>query len=148
MPNKRKQAALVKRYQRQAAAVCLRGIGVAFVTGNDKVDCIHLKTAKPIKPPAVLGHALSDVPHKWTVLISVMLEGGKYHHEQITMAVKYKQSSLVEYLNEQHQAMLRRLEKEDVWCAGWVACPYDFNIDNRLADSIYTNIGAWQKQGE
>lgn len=148
MPNKRKQAALVKRYQRQAAAVCLQGIGVAFVTGNEKVDCIHLKTAKPINPPAVLARALSDIPHKWTVLISVMLEGGKYHHEQISMAIKYKQSSLVEFLNAEHQKMLKRFEKEGVWCAGWIACPYDMTIDNKLADEIYTSIGAWSKTNE
>lgn len=144
---KRKPHDMHRRYIRQAQ-YAVRGIGAAFITGRTHVECVNMRNGAIMKPSMVLARAISEVPYQWTVLMSVMgrdFEGKPYYKdEQITMAVRYRQSSLVEYLNEQHQAMIAAMNKNQMVAAGWIAAPERTDIGPELADRIYTNLGVWE----
>ena len=144
--SKRKPHNLHRRYQRQAQ-YAVQGLGAAYITGRTHVECVNLKSGSIIKPSMLIARAISEVPYQWTVLMSVMgrdWQGKPYYKDEtITMAVRYKQSSLVEYLNEQHQAMIAGMNKQQMVSAGWIAVPEPTDIDTVLADKIYTNLGVW-----
>lgn len=144
----RKPHSLQRRYHRQAQ-YAVKGIGAAFITGRTHVECVNLKSGNIIKPSMVLARAISEVPYQWTVLMSVMgrdWQGKPYYKdEMIQMAVRYKQSSLVEYLNEQHQSLIKGFNKNDMVAAGWIAIPDKAEISPGLADKIYTNMGVWDE---
>lgn len=145
--SKRKPHSMAERWRRQAQ-YAVRGYAAAFVTGNKLVDCVDMKRCRVLKsPPMVLARAISDAPHHWTVLMSVMgrdWQGKPYYkHDMIVTAVRYRQASLVDWLNEQHQALIATFNPKDKVAAGWIAVPEKTEITDAVAEEIYTQLGAW-----
>lgn len=145
--SRRKPHSLADRWRR-AAQSAVRGYGVAFVTGRPHVEAIHVASGRVLPAPSrSLARALAEAPHIWTVLMSVMWrdEAGRerYEHELLTTAVRYRQASLVEFLNEQHQRLFTRVGDVELVGAGWIAIPEKTDISGTYADGIYSQLGIW-----
>ncbi len=145
--SKRKPHSMADRWRRQAQ-YAVKGYGAAFVAGNELVECIDMRTGKVTKADPTLARAICDAPHFWTVLISVMgrdWEGKSYYqHQTVQTKVRYRQANLVEFFNEQHQALLAKMPEKYQAGAGWIAVPDKVEICEVMADRIYTGLGAWQ----
>lgn len=147
MSKRRKPNNMEVRYQRHARAV-VKNVLAVFVTGHTgKVECVNYRTKKPIRVSPLLAQVISDVPFQWSVHICAICidSQGKYYVKGDThvMAVRYKQKSLVEYLNQEHQEyLLKNINKDHLYAAAWIAAPSDIPMDNEMALEIFTNLGA------
>ena len=145
--SKRKPHSLHRRYERQAR-IAVKNIAAAFVTGNTHVECVDIKRREIIKAGPTLANAIAKTPYKWSVLLCVLgidHDGKPYvKSEEHAMTVRYKQSNLCEYLNEQHQAYIERYaNKSQMIAAGWIASPEGKPLDNEVAFEIFNKMGAF-----
>lgn len=145
--SKRKPHCLRRRYTRQAE-YAVKGIAAAYVTGMDYVECVNLKTRKKEPVGMSLARAISEVPFQWVVLLCIIgidANGQRYvKAEEHAMTARYRQSSLVEYLNEQHQDYIKRsANKSQMIAAGWIASPEGRSIDTAAAMDIFEGLGAF-----
>lgn len=147
--SKRKPNNMHRRYERTARAA-VKNIGAAFVTGDDRlVECVNLKTLEVIKAGPLLARVITNTAFKWSVHICVLGIGsdglpyvkGDTHN----FAVRYKQANLVDYLNEQHQEYIaKRVNKNQMIAAGWIASPEGLEITNEQAMELFTKMGAFE----
>ena len=147
MKKRNKKNCNLIRWRRMAEHV-VKGYGVAYVTGEPQAQIIDVKRMRHLpQAPIELVRAISDYPHYWTVCMSALWvdENGKqrYEHDIQTMAVRYMQKSLVEHLNTEHQRLIARIDKGNLWAAAWIAIPEKTDITGVQVDEIYNLIGAW-----
>ncbi|MDK2594408.1 hypothetical protein QNM18_04920 [Pseudoalteromonas sp. P94(2023)] len=127
----------------------LKGLCVlSLVSLAGKCLLVNMKTGKDQAPSLTLATAIEKYSFQWTVLLAVFgraPNGDQYMKcEQVNFTSRYRQCDLVDYLNEKQNNFLdKSISKEHVINAGWIAVPYQFDIDASFAGDLFSQFGAF-----
>lgn len=119
---------------------------VGWCNGNN-ANVLFERDGKRKVYTAADAKGLSTLPFQWSILCCVMCRdqtGQQYiAADLITTPAKYPYQSMCDFLNSHHQALISKQNSLHVCCTGWIASPVGHDISMSLADTIMTELGAW-----
>lgn len=140
---RRKKHNPVKRYETQARlAVTGLCFGVKPYQPTDDVDCFDLKTGIKVPVGPSIAWALSECHFNFAFLLLVVSaeSNGKYRFitDYDRVAAKYKHSTLVDYLNSNHDAIIDEEKRRGnkIVGVGWLACPVPKYDDDYIIERM------------
>lgn len=146
-PNK-----LVQRYD----AKNIDNLMVAFVGGNGGKSQIVDRTNKRIYTHISrrMEHQFLNQRHHWTVFCGVLLRdhtGSNYlQADELHFMGDVLQTDIQDFLSEYHKEYVGTRNQSHVINIGWIACPYEIELDEEFAFDIfyklggYSNLAKWQ----
>lgn len=137
-PNKAKKAAAKKKLKNKV---------VTFLTG-DKVNYLYcLNTHKRVDVTLDLAQQLSKDPYTWSVYVAVFCRdqlGQEYmKSDSHLFTTRYRQLELVPYLNEEHNKLIKTVNRDHVIGAGWIASHEGRDFSETEAAKLFENMGCW-----
>ena len=129
----------------------LKNTAVSFITKDvnaiDPCKLITL-TGNEIEVTNNIYNALAAFRYKWSVMITVFcIEKNKNtcKMEIVNFTTPYLQSELVEFLNDKHQAYIKKFQKLNVHIvgAGWLASPVGHDFETEEVGYIFNKLKAW-----
>ena len=148
MSKVRKKNSNAARWRIQAQMTATE-YGAAFVSGKQGITMIDVKGECVAQHNDIIARAITQAPHHWTVLMSVMWldENGNHHyaHDFLVTAERYIQKNMTVWLNTEHAKLIKKYEiGRELLGVGWIAIPKKTTIPSGLASRIYTEMGVWQ----
>lgn len=149
--SKRKANNMHSRMQRAKSAI-LRQNHVALVhVAPEAQTLIHLRNLKRITATKILIDALADYQHQWTVFFAGLctLPDGSHYIAgcvEATLLEPRKLDLLYEWVDEQQDAALKACNQNHVVGAGFIAVPFEAELDEPLALELFERAGAWNKE--
>lgn len=120
---------------------------VACVGHNDNQAMIHWKHCAQIRDEHV-AYALCNVPHRWTVYISVFCErqDGELYSKSIQFHTEnmHMVASLNSTIEAQHDALVAGANPLHVIGTGWLAAPDIIDLTEAQANKVFEAMGAWK----
>lgn len=109
---------------------------------------INFKTAKQVIVGQSMAFAVSEIKHKWSIhMIAIGTESNgkkRFEVEEVVLPEPLFQHQLVDYLNDQHEALRVEFEKRNkLTNLAWLAVPNGDSISNEQIDAILTKYEAW-----
>jgi len=130
--------------------IALKNKLVTYVTGDDINNLYCLRQDKQIVVDKRLAYALGNQPFEWSVVIAVFCRdqnGQEYtKSELIASNEKYYQHELIEFLNDQHNTLIKSVNRHHFIGAGWMASPEGQDFSEAEIDRIFRKLGAFEAQ--
>lgn len=127
----------------------LRNKAVMFITGDEYMSLIDLKTYNKIPITPDLDYALRGCPHLWHTHIAALgkdSQGKPYTKSAIANApFPVFQDQLTESLNNQHQELLKGMNTNQLYGAAWLAYPDKKDWDEKECLDIFIKHGAFDR---
>jgi len=147
--SKRKPHNATKRHATYSRALLkqLRA-GVVWIAGQHDSKCllVNLHTAEQIPVGPELQGAIAQVAHNWTVYCAVMgrrQDGQEYLKGVQVDAPRCYQHQIADQLNEVHLGLIRDMNPNHRCGAGWIACPWGWDIPEEDAATLLDRLGGW-----
>lgn len=130
-----------KTRQRKLAQAMLPHIAIVLHSANDSVKLLDLRTHRQLALNPIGADVLLGLEHKWHIYTSIFM---RVNGDDVTkthshaMQEPYKQSDLIDYLNDCHQRQLKAERKDAVTGFGWLALPRHRDLTEQTIDKLYS----------
>lgn len=120
---------------------------VANVEPPDQQVMLCWKNCRQIRN-AEVAYALCDIPHRWTIYISVFCErqdGELYSKSvQFTTENMHLVASLDSTIEEHHAKLCAGANPMHIIGSGWIALPDVIDLTEAQANKVFEAMGAWK----
>lgn len=121
---------------------------VANVEPRNQQVMLHWKSCQQIRSVEV-ANALCDIPHRWTIYISVFCErqDGELYSKSIQFTTEHMHlvASLDSTIEEHHAKLCAGANPLHIIGSGWLALPDAIDLTEDQANKVFKAMGAWEK---
>lgn len=144
---------LARKLQLNSDRVHLKTLAVGYVTKGISEDYQALLIdfdGVQVDISKSMADLISRHAYKWSVYLCVFgFNGERYTKSKVIICPgPLKQSDLVNFLNDEHQEMIRGFNPAHLVGAGWIAQPYAYDFSEKQAFDIFEKLGAWEHVGQ
>ncbi|MEX5343757.1 hypothetical protein [Pseudomonas sp. I2] len=148
--SKRKPHNMRARLERTCRAlVSANHAAVVNIDPSGQQVLINWKNLKQIRVRQVVD-AVCDIPHRWTIYLSVMCigAGGEEYCKSIEVAPQgnYLASHLTDVIEATYTDLRGQCNPNHAVASGWIAIPADMTLDEAQAAKVFKAVGAWNQQ--
>lgn len=147
--SKRKAHNINKRHAAYSRALLkqLRA-GIVWIAGQHDSKCllVNLHTAEQIPIGRELQGAIETVAHDWSIYCGAMgrrQDGEEYLKGALVKAPRCHQHQLADQLNDLHRDIIESVNPAHRCGAGWIACPWGWDIPEEDAATLFDRLGGW-----
>ncbi|MNJ69933.1 hypothetical protein D3C77_663410 [compost metagenome] len=94
--------------------------------------------------------AVCDIPHRWTIYLSVMCQkgNGEQYCKSVEVAPQgnYLAAHLTDVIEATYTDLRAQCNQQHVVAAGWIAIPTDLTLEEAQAAKVFATVGAWSQQ--
>jgi hypothetical protein len=147
--SKRKPHNMRARIERACRALLgTNHVAVVNIDPSGQQCLVNWKSCSRIRSRQIVD-AVCDIPHRWTIYLSVMCQGGKgeqyYKSVEVAPQGNYLASHLTDVIEETYNDLRAQANKKHLIASGWIAMPSDITLDEPQAAKVFVAVGAWEQ---
>ncbi|MDF3929838.1 hypothetical protein [Pseudomonas putida] len=147
--SKRKPHNMRARLERTCRAlVSANHAAVVNIDPSGQQVLINWKNLKQIRVRQVVD-AVCDVPHRWTIYLSVMCRtqlGERYHKSiEVSPHGNYRAEHLTEVIEAMYSELRSTANPFHLVASGWIAIPGEVTIRESVAALMFEKAGCWEQ---
>ena len=148
--SKRKPHNLKARIDRSCRALLAANhVAVVNIDPSGRQGMINYKSLKNIAPGKI-GQAVCEVPHRWTIYMSVLCidaRGDRYSKSiEVAPDGVYLSDHLEDVIEHCYKQLRDTANQNQMVASGWIAIPEKMSLEEDLAARIFEAVGAWSQQ--
>lgn len=148
--SKRKPHNMRTRIERACRALLSTNhVAVVNIDPSGQQVLVNWKNCSRIRSRQIVD-AVCDIPHRWTIYLSVMCvgTGGEQYCKSIEVAPlgNYLASHLTDVIEATYTDLRAQCNPQHVMASGWIAIPADLTLEEAQAAAVFEAVGAWRQQ--
>ena len=148
--SKRKPHNLRARIERSCRALLATNhVSVVNIDPSGQQCLVNWKSCKQIRSRQIVD-AVCDIPHRWTIYLSVMCVGigGEQYCKSVEVAPQgnYLASHLTDVIEATYTDLRAQCNPQHVVASGWIAIPADLTLEEAQAAAVFEAVGAWRQE--
>ena len=140
MKIRKKNNSLARLARLSRALLRLETIGVISLSSGHQLIC-DIKHGCLVQPSPHVANALLDLPHKWTIYISVFmrLESGKITYKPVELYIdnQYKFNDLEEVIRSEYSKLIDSCNSLRIIGSGFIANPNQIQLTENKAAILF-----------
>ena len=151
MSKKRKPHNLQARIARSCRSLLATNhVAVVNIDPSGRQGMVNWMNCKSIPPGQRIADAVCDIPHRWTIYLSVMCDagaGGQYCKSvEIAPQGNYLAEHLTHVIENTYKGLIAECNPNHVVASGWIAIPADVSLTEEQAARVFNACGVWSQQ--
>ena len=151
MSKKRKPHNLQARIARSCRSLLATNhVAVVNIDPSGRQGMVNWANCKSIPPGQRIADAVCDIPHRWTIYLSVMCDagaGGQYCKSvEIAPQGQYLAAHLTDVIEAAYLDLKAECNPNHVAASGWIAIPADVSLTEEQAARVFNACGVWSQQ--
>ena len=122
-------------------------VAVVNIDPSGRQGLINWMNCKSIPPGQRIADAVCDIPHRWTIYLSVMCDagaGGQYCKSvEVAPLGQYLAEHLTDVIESTYKDLIAECNPNHVVASGWIAIPTDVSLTEQQAASVFNAVGVW-----
>ena len=125
-------------------------MAVVNIDPSGRQGMVNWVNCKSIPPGQRIADAVCDIPHRWTIYLSVMCDagaGGQYCKSvEIAPQGNYLAAHLTDVIEATYLDLKAECHPNHVVASGWIAIPADVSLTEEQAARVFNACGVWSQQ--
>lgn len=125
-------------------------MAVVNIDPSGRQGMVNWVNCKSIPPGQRIADAVCDIPHRWTIYLSVMCDagaGGQYCKSvEIAPQGNYLAAHLTDVIEATYLDLKAECNPNHVVASGWIAIPADVSLTEEQAARVFNACGVWSQQ--
>ncbi|MGL4518042.1 MAG: hypothetical protein ACRCUH_15285 [Shewanella sp.] len=125
---------------------------LVFIGGKRETCAFDKKELSPVNIGPSIAKSLQTVAFKWSLYLAVLCrrqDGQQYIKQKVVPFFSpYSRETIENYLNEEHEKLIKICNPLHIVNIGWVASTVPFEITDEIADDLFTKQGGWDHIAE
>lgn len=149
--SKRKPHNMRARIERSCRALLSSNhVAVVNIDPSGRQGMINWQNCKSIPPGQRIADAVCDIPHRWTIYLSVMCQkaNGEQYCKSVEIAPQgnYLAAHLTDAIEATYKDLRAECNPNHVVASGWIAIPAAVSLEEAQAAKVFDAVGAWHQQ--
>lgn len=120
---------------------------LVFIGGKRETYAFDKKELSPVNIGPSIANSLQTVAFKWSLHLAVLCRAEDGAPEVVELVRKfdapYSRATIENYLNEEHQKLIKECETKDIVNIGWIASTVPYEFDEDIVFNLYKKQGGW-----
>lgn len=149
--SKRKPNNMRVRMERSCRALLSTNhVAVVQIDPSNRQGMINWVNCKSIPPGQRLADAGCDIPHRWTIYLSVQCcdQRGYRYTKSVEVAPQgnYLAAHLEDVIEDTYKDLIAESNPNHRVASGWIAIPAAVSLTEEQAARVFDAVGAWNQQ--
>ncbi|AEK81726.1 hypothetical protein D3X12_24295 [Pseudomonas protegens] len=149
--SKRKPNNMRVRMERSCRALLSTNhVAVVQIDPSNRQGMINWVNCKSIPPGQRLADAVCDIPHRWTIYLSVQCcdQRGYRYTKSVEVAPQgnYLAAHLEDVIEDTYKDLIAESNPNHRVASGWIAIPAAVSLTEEQAARVFDAVGAWNQQ--
>lgn len=148
--SKRKPHNMRARIERACRALLgTNYVAVVNIDPSGQQCLVNWKNCSRIRSRQIVD-AVCDIPHRWTIYLSVMCvgTGAEQYCKSVEVAPQgnYLASHLTDVIEATYTDLRAQCNPHHVVASGWIAVPAELTLEEAQAAAVFEAVGAWNQE--